>query len=141
MSLNLDGLLIALLALELRQNLDFDSDDDSSEVRTLYHQTSPEAAEAILRSQKMNRGSDGLAGGGIYFAETKADTYRKARNHGVILKADVTVGNAKEIDRNGQDNSYWNLKRQGYDSVTIPRHNGREWVVYNHAQVKNIRRA
>ena len=38
-----------------------------------YHQTSLKAAEAILRTGRFNRGSAGIAGGGIYFAVSAKD--------------------------------------------------------------------
>jgi hypothetical protein len=54
----------------------------SSTHMTLYHQTNPAAANAILRSGKMMRGSAGLAGGGIYFATSKQDTDHTRRTNG-----------------------------------------------------------
>ena len=46
----------------------------------LYHVTSPDSAKAIVNSYKMLRGSTGLFGGGIYFAETEAIASHKAHN-------------------------------------------------------------
>ena len=90
----------------------------------------------------MRRGTGGLAGGGIYFAVSKADTHRKAHKHGVILKADVDLGRILTISANGDSSiTFRKLKSMGYDSVKIPRPNGVEYVVYNWAQVKNIRNA
>ena len=107
---------------------------------TLYHQTDPAAASAIISSQRMRRGAGGMAGGGIYFAVSKADTHRKAQKHGVILEADVTLGRILTISANGDSSiTYRKLKSMGYDSVKIPRPNGIEHVVYDWTQVKNIK--
>ncbi|CAJ1397917.1 unnamed protein product [Effrenium voratum] len=106
----------------------------------LYHNTSPDRAEAIVQSQRMYRGSDGLAGGGIYFAESEAEARRKAHNHGAMLSATVRVGKVKVVHRSA-DASYLQLRSEGYDSVKIlGRDSGAEYVVYNYDQVTNIRR-
>jgi hypothetical protein len=117
-----------------------DSSDDES-TQTLYHQTDPESARAILQSQTMYRGSNGLAGGAIYFAESERDTNHKAKSHGVVLQADVHLGRSKRLSPSGEQTNYSQLKSQGYDSVTIDRPGGTEYAVYNYGQVKNIRRA
>ena len=108
--------------------------------QTLYHQTSPENAKAILKSGIMLPGSGGLAGGGIYFATTDTDTDHKALSHGVVLVADVRLGQVLTINRNGDSTiTFESLQRRGYDSVLIPRTGGREYVVYHPDQVSNIR--
>ena len=84
-------------------------------------------------------GTSGLAGGGIYFAETAAHTDHKAFNLGVVLEADVRLGCTKTVAPWGEDVTYDSLLRQGYDSVLIPRQNGYELVVYNPDQVVNVR--
>lgn len=55
--------------------------------RTLYHVTSVDAARAIKASGRMLRGSSGLAGGGIYFADSPQDAHRKAHRTGVCVCA------------------------------------------------------
>ena len=50
-----------------------------------YHQTSEAAKDGILKTG-WNRGTDGLAGGGIYFARTPGETAKKAHNKGWIFK-------------------------------------------------------
>lgn len=108
---------------------------------TLYHQTNPEAASAILGSQRMNRGSEGLAGGGIYFAESPAATERKAHQHGVILSATVRLGSIKYLDADGdRSTTFHSLQQEGHDSTRIARPGGTEYCVYNSDQVSNIRR-
>ena len=87
-----------ILLEALRRQLRDDSPSprgDSSACLELYHETSPEAAASILRSQRMYRGSDGLAGGGIYFAESPSEARRKAHQHRAMLKATVRVGRMK----------------------------------------------
>ena len=105
---------------------------------TLYHQTSQSAANAIISSQKMVCGTTGLAGGGIYFALSADDTNHKAKHKGVILQADVYLGNSKKIQSNGEQINVLELYQSGYASILIPR-NGSEYVVYNSLQVKNIK--
>ena len=80
-------------------------------VRRLYHQTSKENADAILKEQRMLPGSSGLAGGGIYFAETAAHTDHKAINRGVGLEADVRLGRTKTVAPWGEDVTYDSLLR------------------------------
>lgn len=108
-------------------------------VKTLYHQTSPEAAKAIIASQEFRLGKTGYAGGGIYFTDDASTTNYKAHFKGVIIKADVLLGNPKTIY--GQDGSitFEKLLREGYDSVFLIRPTGAEYVVYNSDQVRNVR--
>ena len=108
-------------------------------VAELYHQTSYDVAHTIVREQKMIRGSSGLAGGGIYFAESPSETMNKAHSKGVILKATVLLGSQKTISPSGDGSiSFESLLREGYDSVLIPRPGGTEHVVYNYDQVRDI---
>ena len=105
--------------------------------RTLYHQTSSDAARVIKSSGKMYRGSSGLAGGGIYFAETPRDTEHKAQHHGEVLSCEVDLGRTLELGPDGDSSmTHTKLKSMGYDSVKITGRRGDEYVVYNHAQVK-----
>ncbi|CAJ1387809.1 unnamed protein product [Effrenium voratum] len=88
----------------------------------------------------MLRGQGGLAGGGIYFAESPAEARRKANQRGAMLKATVRVGRMKVVQRQGST-TFTQLVSEGYDSVKIlGRDSGTEYVVYNCAQVTNIRR-
>jgi hypothetical protein len=108
--------------------------------RTLYHQTDPEAAKAILSTQCMRRGEKGMVGGGIYFAETPLATQHKALHHGVILAADVKLGKFKLIAQDGDRGiTFQSLVQQGCDSVMFFRPGGTEYVVYSSDQVTNIR--
>lgn len=110
-----------------------------SNVKTLYHQTSPQNAESIQKSNTMLPGSGGLAGGGIYFATTAEDTDHKALSRGVVLTADVRLGRVKTLDMNGDPTmTFERLEKEGYDSTMIMRPGGIEYVVYNPDQVSNI---
>lgn len=109
--------------------------------RTLYHQTSPQAAEAILASGRMRRGDAGLAGSGIYFAESPSETQQKAHQHGVVLQATVRLGRMKDVRSADSSATFASLQQEGFDSVRIlGRPSGTEYVVYNYDQVTDIRR-
>lgn len=102
----------------------------------LFHQTSRQNWDSIKGDNKMNRGPGGLAGPGIYFATTADDTNHKAMNRGVTLEIPVCLGRTKTISPKGDKSiTYRGLKREGYDSVKIPR-SGDEYVVYSWRQVK-----
>jgi len=108
-------------------------------VEFLYHQTSKEVAGKILQENRMLRGQGGLAGGGIYFATSQADTNHKAHQHGIVLLCRVHLGRVKTISASGDSSiTFTSLQREGYDSVLIPRQNGMEYVVYNCDQVLDI---
>jgi hypothetical protein len=116
----------------------------NSNVKTLYHATTVEAARNIVATQLMVRGNSGLASSGIYFATNPADTLHKANmptnSHGAILEATVLLGRVKEVPYYGDTSvSFTSLLHEGYDSVLIPRKNGIEYVVYHNDQIKNIR--
>lgn len=114
---------------------------NSGPTMTLYHQTSAENAQLIIASQQMRRGSDGLCGGGIYFADSPSATDAKARSKGVVLRASVRLGRSKQVDDGDHGISFQSLLSDGYDSVISRRNTGTEYVVYNHDQVSDIRRA
>ena len=110
-----------------------------SSEKTLFHQTNNQVANIILRSQTMLRGKMGLAGGGIYFAETAVATNHKAHQKGRILKCQVRLGKIYTVGQNGNPSiTHQSLLKSGYDSVKIPRLGGVEYVVYNSDQVYNI---
>ena len=58
----------------------------------LYHVTSPEFAKGIVNSGKMDRGTAGMFGGGIYFAETAEIANSKAHSSGAEITAKVVLG-------------------------------------------------
>lgn len=106
-----------------------------SHTKILYHQTSKDNAIRILLEGKMNRGINGMCGGGIYFAETAEATHYKAHQKGSILKCQVKLGNiCPQVHPN---TTYEYLLQQGYDSVKIgSTRSGTEYVVFNGDQVK-----
>ena len=106
---------------------------------TLYHQTDPAAARAILASQEMRKGSAGSLGAGIYFAESIAATDRKTQHRGVVLQCKVKMGREKEYFSACPSISFRSLILEGYDSVIGKFfQTGTEYVVYNHDQVFDI---
>jgi len=52
----------------------------------LYHQTDRKSADLIKKSGKFLRGSEGTAGGAIYFALTPEETQRKTLRRGVMFQ-------------------------------------------------------
>lgn len=107
----------------------------SNNSRTLY-QTAPHNAECILKYGFMC-GSSGLAGGGIYFAETQSDANRKAHRNGALLRCEVDLGRQLTIPSSGDSQAQRKMIEGGYQSVTIPR-NGTEHVVYDPRRVTSI---
>lgn len=108
--------------------------------KRLFHETSLDSAEKILNSQTMKKGKEGLAGGGIYFADTGKEAHRKTEHGGIMLNAMVDLGKMKVISPKGDRHlTFKKLLKEGYDSVKIPRRKGEEYVVYNSDQVKNIK--
>ena len=109
----------------------------------LYHLTDADTAEIILRTQRMQPGSSGLAGGGIYFATTAELTGHKAHKKGVILEATVALGKMLTLTAVGDPTmTLQKLKSMGFDSVCIARpvSSGQEYVVYDPGQVMSIDR-
>ena len=103
----------------------------------LYHCTSKSNAAAIKRNG-FRCGSSGLAGGGIYFAESVDDASRKARHQGVVLECEVNLGRMRHIGFSGEDDlTLSRLNSAGYDSVCIPR-NGTEYCVYESSRVRVV---
>lgn len=105
-------------------------------VRRLYHQTAKENATKIMDSETLFAGSKGLAGGGIYFATSKAHTQHKALTKGIILTCCVRLGRIKRVPHRGDSSlSSARMAAEGYDSVVLLRNNGHEYVVYRPDQV------
>ncbi|KAA6386463.1 MAG: hypothetical protein EZS28_018012 [Streblomastix strix] len=110
---------------------------------TGYHQTSAQAAQAILATG-FRVGAGGIAGGGIYFALKKEDTNWKAHQKGVILKCQVDVGSCKIMTQMEPRLTGEDLKKQGFDSVYFPANymnvglNYPEYVIYNPSRIKKI---
>ena len=106
---------------------------------TAYHNT--DADRVIIKEQKMKRGSSGWVGGGIYWAETEAETHGKTQNKGRTLQAKVQLGRTLEMNVTNADSNmtYSKLQAKGYDSVKLTGPaTGDEYVVYNSDQVSEI---
>jgi len=111
----------------------------ASTCRTVYHQTDDESAQAILRSKRFNRGSSGIAGPGIYFAETPEATQNKARKRGHILRCTILLGNMLELGAQGDSTlSIEKMRARGYDSASVAREL-KEYVVYGSDQIIDVR--
>lgn len=105
--------------------------------RVLYHQTSTENATRILKSGKMIRGPPGSLGSAIYFAQSPADTHRKAKSKGPILKLIVKLGSTLHLTKPDPGLTFKSLLDRGFDSVHLTYFSsGPEWAVYNFDQVQ-----
>ncbi|KAI9362573.1 hypothetical protein DFJ73DRAFT_812909 [Zopfochytrium polystomum] len=110
-------------------------------VLTLYHQTDKRAARLILASRKFKPGRDGIAGGGIYFADSPQATYRKAHSRGVILRARVNLGNVGVLhkDLNLYKTNYNDVIAQGFDAVVLEGlPSGTEYIVFDPDQIEHV---
>jgi len=110
-----------------------------NKMMTLYHVTDTAAADSIWKERKMIRGSAGMFGGGIYFAESVAAAKYKAQRQGVLITAKVFVGK-EHVVQNGFAGhfSFQEMQKMGCDSVYAPNGSGGgqpERVVYNFDQV------
>ena len=98
----------------------------------LYHQTDPDAATAILASQRMLRGSSGLVGGGIYFADSRNATQLKAHAKGWVIEARVVLGKQLVVQHQLFGLTGSEVAARGYDSVRVDgRKSGVEYVIYD----------
>mmetsp|Transcript_24996 Transcript_24996/g.58146 ORF Transcript_24996/g.58146 Transcript_24996/m.58146 type:complete len:311 (-) Transcript_24996:106-1038(-) len=112
-------------------------------IMTLYHQTSPQACQMILRNN-FRPGHAGWCGGGIYFAMSPEETYSKAigpdSHKGCILRAQVDVGRVLHLGRRCGRMSLHRLQAMHYDSVSFNPGDGQEYVVYSSSRVLLIDR-
>jgi hypothetical protein len=108
----------------------------------LFHMTSIQNAVAILREQEMHPGTHGLCGPGIYFGAEPDQLSKKAHSPGVILSADVDLGNVMVARKDqcyaGEDWAHI-LDHRGYDTVKCTGLvSGDEYVVYDSNRVRSI---
>lgn len=116
----------------------------SGNIKTLYHQTSPEIA-ALIYQGGFKPGKEGWCGGGIYFATSPKATYKKAigpdSHIGEIIEAQVDVGKVwmmpPTCDRKLTGNQ---VAWRGYDSVTFNPGDGFEFVVYSPDRVVSTKK-
>ena len=116
----------------------------AGEGRILYHATSLEIA-ADIHVTGFRRGTRGMFGPGVYFAQTPECARHKAltscpNERVVVLKCKVNVGREKKI-YGPHRNEYYSLnfqkvRSEGYDSIyALSREDGGcvttpEWVIY-----------
>eukprot|EP00811_Abedinium_folium_P007628 NODE_17040_length_964_cov_6.359618.p2 GENE.NODE_17040_length_964_cov_6.359618~~NODE_17040_length_964_cov_6.359618.p2 ORF type:complete len:164 (-),score=35.69 NODE_17040_length_964_cov_6.359618:415-906(-) len=108
--------------------------------KRLYHVTSSAAASRIKAGGNLlQRGADGAAGAGMYFATSREHAVRKCQQRRgtplVCLTCEVSVGIVKKLDAGAEKPTFTKLLKQGYDSVLITNLSGDEYVVYNWDQV------
>jgi len=133
----------------------------SSNLKTLYHITNPEAGASILKSA-FRPGSRGWCGGGIYFAPDPTECWHKAApgmlTKGIfMIEAVVDVGSAKTMSNTCTSPSFCTLtnivycgcdsknrgselKSQGYDSMTFNPGDGVEYIIWDPSRVKSMKR-
>merc|ERR1712050_422409 len=86
-----------------------------------YHQTTVAACKAII-STRFLVGHGGIAGGGIYFANSAAATGFKAQEFGCMIEVWVALGNAKKLPYDADKSiTLEKMAQSGYDSCWIPR--------------------
>eukprot|EP00429_Kryptoperidinium_foliaceum_P020428 CAMPEP_0176038996 /NCGR_PEP_ID=MMETSP0120_2-20121206/19329_1 /TAXON_ID=160619 /ORGANISM="Kryptoperidinium foliaceum, Strain CCMP 1326" /LENGTH=133 /DNA_ID=CAMNT_0017372391 /DNA_START=33 /DNA_END=434 /DNA_ORIENTATION=+ len=107
-----------------------------SEVRTLWHITA--YGQEIKDARRMERGSQGMVGAGIYFADSLADCRQKAHSTGWKVRASVFLGKRKNIAKSEIKNySFRRLQQEGYDSLCVTDCvTGPEYIVFNRDQVQ-----
>lgn len=110
----------------------------------LYHVTDEKAGKLIMQSGEMLRGSTGMFGGGIYFAETVSSAKYKALHQGYLVEADVWIGKELRVPKaelKYRTMTFTKLRASGCDSLWAPNGCGTgkcERVVYNKDQVQII---
>lgn len=115
-----------------------------AKVLRLYHITDEKAGKLICETNEMLRGSKGMFGGGIYFAESVKSAKHKALHHGYLVEADVWIGKELRVpkaDIKYRYMTFTKLKARGCDSLWAPNGSGKgecERVVYNKDQVQII---
>merc|ERR1719343_1929837 len=91
-------------------------------VLTLYHQTSYEAGQSILKTG-FRLGKAGICGHGIYFCQSATMTdYKATGATGYIIVARVAMGKMLKLGPHcDRGMNLHRLRAKGYDSVTIDR--------------------
>jgi len=115
-------------------------------IMTLYHTTSPEIAELILKDG-FKAGSDGWCGGAIYFIDTpelpKTKYSPTTTKDGAILEARVDMGRMATMDKKcsaGYGLGVQALEANGFDSLTFNPGDGDEFVIADNSRVVSVRR-
>eukprot|EP00928_Gymnodinium_smaydae_P080574 TRINITY_DN64242_c0_g1_i1.p1 TRINITY_DN64242_c0_g1~~TRINITY_DN64242_c0_g1_i1.p1 ORF type:complete len:269 (-),score=66.82 TRINITY_DN64242_c0_g1_i1:90-824(-) len=105
---------------------------------TVYHQTSPQACEGIMKTN-FRLGSGGWCGKAVYFAMSPEATRQKAvtdsSGHGCMIEAVVEVGRVHRFNSCGKYNAMtgWKLIGMGYDSIMFepPERTGDELIIFD----------
>lgn len=119
-------------------------------IKTLYHQTSPEAGASILKTGFRLGTWHAICGSAIYFSPSVHDTEVKAiGGRGYIIEAKVDLGKEKWM---GKDCDWHmtgaKLAAMGYDSITLDRGgykecwrtaSCREYVIYDPRRVLSMK--
>jgi hypothetical protein len=103
----------------------------------LYHVISSDSARKIIDTGRIMRGSQGLIGGGIYFAETPAIANHNAIHRGALIEAFVYLGMSLVVRRTRRHMRFTYLKRK-YDCDSVRAESvvsQPEYAVYHWAQV------
>ena len=104
--------------------------------KLLYHQTAPQVAETILRTQTMRGGDNGAVGGAMYFALSAEATEGKATQKGSVLRCLVYVGDAFTTEHTDVKFTKEDLLRIGLDSIhKVGFSTGEEYAIFSPDQV------
>jgi len=111
----------------------------SGNVKTLYHQTSPQVAALILKGA-FKAGTQGWCGGGIYFATSPSATFGKAigpnSHNGEILEVKVDLGRTLHMPSTcDRSLNSAEVAAKGFDSVTFNPGDGEEYIIYDASRV------
>jgi len=108
-------------------------------VRTLYHETSPQIAAAIL-SSGFRPGGAGWCGGAIYFyssPQIPATKLGPQSHSGAVIEAKVSMGRTAYLDSQCRGHEE---ARRNYDSIMFNPGDGEEFIVFSGSRVVSMRR-
>jgi hypothetical protein len=103
-----------------------------------FHQTTADAALKIACTG-FRPGSDGMFGGGIYFARSIDHTFGKAHFTGAFICALIDMGRMKTVTKGDRTITLQKLNREGFDSVYAKAGGDLsrdEFIVYSSDRVK-----
>lgn len=115
-------------------------------VMTLYHTTSPQIAELILR-EGFKPGRGGWCGGAIYFIDQpylkRTKFNPKTTKTGAIIEAKVDMGRMARMDRKctaSFGRGIGGAKSAHYDTLSFNPGDGVEYVIWSNSRVLSTRR-
>merc|ERR1712060_231090 len=106
-------------------------------IMTLYHTTSPEVAEKILR-EGFKPGRNGWCGGAIYFIDQpylKKTKFATTTKTGAIIEARMDRGCTARFGR-----GIWGAQKRVYESLEFNPGDGNEYVIWSSSRVISTRR-